>query len=119
MQEYYHLAEGVSEDETSLIFYNVACKVIKDTFKHARCISVASYYTQVNLLLFCTQVLRLLFFTLTCKCNSLLHAGVEARDEAHPDPRDLSNQGAAPSGARRLVGEGSEVLGLDLRLLGV
>jgi hypothetical protein len=45
MQEYYRLAEGVSEDEASLVFNNVACKVIKDAFKHARCISVASYYT--------------------------------------------------------------------------
>jgi hypothetical protein len=74
---------------------------------HARCISVSSYYTQVNLLLFCRQVLKLLFFTLTCKCNSLLHAGVEVGDEAHPGPRDLSDQGAAPLGAHRLVGEGS------------
>jgi hypothetical protein len=48
------LAEGVSEDEASLIFNNVARKVIKDAFKHARCIFVASYYTHVNLLLFYT-----------------------------------------------------------------
>jgi hypothetical protein len=54
MQEHYRLAEGVSEDKARLIFNNVACKVIKDAFKHARCISVASYYTQMNLLLFCT-----------------------------------------------------------------
>jgi hypothetical protein len=26
------------------------------------------------------------FFTLTCKYNSFLHVGVEAGDEAHPDP---------------------------------
>jgi hypothetical protein len=45
MQEQYRLAKGVSEDEASLIFNNARCKVIKDTFKHARCISVASYYT--------------------------------------------------------------------------
>jgi hypothetical protein len=38
------------------------------------------------------------FFTLTCKCNSFLHAGVEVVDEPHPGPRDLSDQGAAPSG---------------------
>jgi hypothetical protein len=37
------------------------------------------------------------FFTLTCKCNSFLHACVEAGDEAHSGPRDLSDQGAAPS----------------------
>jgi hypothetical protein len=84
MQEYYRLAIGVSKDEAILLFHNVAHKLIKDAFKHARCISVASYYTQVNLLLFCMQVLKLLFFTLTCKCNSILHAGVEAEDEAHP-----------------------------------
>jgi hypothetical protein len=62
MKEYYRLADGISEDEANLIFNNAAQKVIKDAFKHARCISVASYYTQVNLLLFCTQVLKLLIF---------------------------------------------------------
>jgi hypothetical protein len=36
------------------VFNNVARKVIKDTFKHAYCISVATYYTHVNILLFCT-----------------------------------------------------------------
>jgi hypothetical protein len=40
----------------------------------------------------------IVFFTLTCKCNSILHACVEAGDEAHPDPHDLFDQGAAPSG---------------------
>jgi hypothetical protein len=62
MKEYYRLADGISEDEANLIFNNATQKVIKDAFKHARCISVASYYTQVNLLLFCTQVLKLLIF---------------------------------------------------------
>jgi hypothetical protein len=62
IQEHYLLAEGVSENEASLVFNNVAWKVIKDAFKHARCIFVASYYTHVNLLLFCTHVLKLLFF---------------------------------------------------------
>jgi hypothetical protein len=62
MQEHYHLSDGISEDETNLIFNNAARKVIKDSFKHARCISVTSYYTQVNLLLFCTQLLKLLIF---------------------------------------------------------
>jgi hypothetical protein len=62
MQEHYRLADGVSEEEANLIFSNAAQKVIKDTFKHAYCISVASYYTQVNLLLFYTQVLKLLIF---------------------------------------------------------
>jgi hypothetical protein len=56
------LADRVSKDEASLVFNNVARKVIKDVLKHTRCISVATYYTQVNLLLFCTQVLKLLFF---------------------------------------------------------
>jgi hypothetical protein len=45
MQEYNRLADGVSEDEAKLAFNNAAWKVIKDAFKHARCISVASYYT--------------------------------------------------------------------------
>jgi hypothetical protein len=62
MQEHYRLADGVSEDEANLIFNNAARKVIKDNFKHARCIFVASYYTQVNLLPFCMQVLKLLIF---------------------------------------------------------
>jgi hypothetical protein len=62
MQEHYRLADGVSEEEANLVFNNVARKVIKDAIKHVCCTSVASYYTQVNLLLFCTQVLKLLIF---------------------------------------------------------
>jgi hypothetical protein len=62
MQEHYRLANGVNEDEANLVFNNVTWKVIKDTFKHARCISIASYYTQMNLLPFCMQVLKLLIF---------------------------------------------------------
>jgi hypothetical protein len=58
MQEYFRLVDRVSEDEASLMFNNVAWKVIKDAFRHARCISIATYYLQVNLLLFCTQVLK-------------------------------------------------------------
>jgi hypothetical protein len=42
--------------------------------------------------------LSYLFSTLTCKCNSFFHTGVEVGDEAHRGPRDLSDQGAAPSG---------------------
>jgi hypothetical protein len=34
---------------------------------------------------------------LICKCNSFLHAYTKAGDEAHPGPRELSDQGAAPS----------------------
>jgi magnesium-transporting ATPase (P-type) len=83
MQEDYRLAEGVSEDEANLVFNNAACKVIRNAFKHTRCIYVACYYTHVSILLFCTHVLRLLFFTLTCKCNFLLHVGAEVGDEAH------------------------------------
>jgi hypothetical protein len=56
------LANGVSEEEVNLVFNNATQNVIKDTFKHTRCIYVASYYMQVNLLLFCTQVLKLLIF---------------------------------------------------------
>jgi hypothetical protein len=48
-----------------------------------------------SLLHACVEVID--FFTLTCKCNSFLHACVEAVDEAHPDPRNLSDQGAALS----------------------
>jgi hypothetical protein len=44
------LADGIREDEANLVFNNVARKVIKDAFKHVCYISVASYYTQVNLL---------------------------------------------------------------------
>jgi hypothetical protein len=32
MQEHYRLAEGVSEDEASLVFNNPTCKVIKGVF---------------------------------------------------------------------------------------
>jgi magnesium-transporting ATPase (P-type) len=45
MQEHHRLADSVSEDEANLIFKNAAQKVIKDAFKHARCIYVASYNT--------------------------------------------------------------------------
>jgi hypothetical protein len=58
MQEHYRLAESVSEDEANLVFNNAAWKVIKDAFKHTHCIFIASYYTQVNLLSFCTHVLN-------------------------------------------------------------
>jgi hypothetical protein len=50
IQEYYRLADGIREDEANLVFNNAAQKVIKDAFKHARCLSIASYYTQVNLI---------------------------------------------------------------------
>jgi hypothetical protein len=46
MQEHYHLADGISEDEANLVFNNAERKVIKVTFKHAHCISIASYYTE-------------------------------------------------------------------------
>jgi hypothetical protein len=62
MHEHHRLTDGVSEDEASLVFNNATFKVIKDAFKHDRCISVATYYTHVNLLFFCMQVLKLLFF---------------------------------------------------------
>jgi hypothetical protein len=45
MQEHYRLADRVSEDQASLIFNNIACKVIKDAFKHTCCIFVTTYYT--------------------------------------------------------------------------
>jgi hypothetical protein len=62
MQEHYRLADGISEDKANLIFNNATQKVIKDAFKNARYISVATYYMQVNLLPFYTQVLKLLIF---------------------------------------------------------
>jgi hypothetical protein len=87
MQEHYRLADGVSEDEANLIINNATWKVIKDAFKHACCISVASYYTQVNLLpLLQADVEVIVFFTLTSKWNFFLHANVEVGDEAHPGP---------------------------------
>jgi hypothetical protein len=49
-------------DRANLVFNNATWKVIKDAFKNARWISVASYYSQVNLLPFCMQVLKLLIF---------------------------------------------------------
>jgi hypothetical protein len=62
MQEHYCLADGISEDEDNLVFNHASRKVIKDAFKHACCISIASYYTPVNLLPLRTQVLKLLIF---------------------------------------------------------
>jgi hypothetical protein len=62
MQEHYRLPDGISEDETNLVFNNAEWNVSKDAFMHAHCISVASYYTQVNLLPFCTHLLKLLIF---------------------------------------------------------
>jgi hypothetical protein len=64
-----------------------------------------------SLLRTCVEVV--VFFTLTCKCNSLLHVSVET----HPGPQDLSNEGVAPLGEHQLVGEGSEGLGLALWLM--
>jgi hypothetical protein len=45
MQEHFRLADGVSKAEASSVFINAAWKVIKEVFKNARCISVATYYT--------------------------------------------------------------------------
>jgi hypothetical protein len=61
MHEHYRLDNGISEAETNLVFNNAAWKVIKDAFKHTRCISIATYYMQV-------------------KFTSLLHACVEVID---------------------------------------
>jgi hypothetical protein len=62
MKEHYRLADSIGEDEANLIFNNATQKLIKDAFKHVCCISIASYYTHVNLLPFCMQVLKLLIF---------------------------------------------------------
>jgi hypothetical protein len=40
MQKHYHLVDEVSEAEANSVFNNDARKVIKDTFKHTRCISM-------------------------------------------------------------------------------
>jgi hypothetical protein len=50
IHEYYRLADGDSVDKANLIFNTTIWKVIKDGFKHTHFISIASYYTQVNLL---------------------------------------------------------------------
>jgi hypothetical protein len=44
VHELYRLPEGVSEDNTSLVFNNSAQKVVKDAIKHARYQSVTYYY---------------------------------------------------------------------------
>jgi hypothetical protein len=54
MQDHFHLTDGVNKAKATLVFNNVARNVIKDAFKHTRCISIATYYTHVNLILFCT-----------------------------------------------------------------
>jgi hypothetical protein len=43
VQELYHFAEHVSEDDASLVFNNSAQKVIKDAIKHARYQSITYY----------------------------------------------------------------------------
>jgi hypothetical protein len=47
MQEHFRLADEVREDKASSVFNIAAQKVIKDYFKHAYCISAATYYTHV------------------------------------------------------------------------
>jgi hypothetical protein len=37
MQEYYRLADGISDDEANLVLNNVARKVIKEALKHTCC----------------------------------------------------------------------------------
>jgi hypothetical protein len=49
----------------------------------------------------------------------VLHAGPDAGDEAHAGAWHLPDQGAAPSGASRLVGQGSGGLGLAVWVVGV
>jgi hypothetical protein len=46
IQEYYRLDDSVSMDRANHVFNNTPQKVIKDAFKHALYISVASYYSQ-------------------------------------------------------------------------
>jgi hypothetical protein len=45
MQEHYCLADSIGEDKANVVFNNATQKVIKDAFKHAHYIFVASYYT--------------------------------------------------------------------------
>jgi hypothetical protein len=56
-----------------------------------------------------TGVEVVVFFTLTCEFNSLLHASVEVGDEAHVGPHDLSDQGPAPSGSVNFLVKDPEV----------
>jgi hypothetical protein len=44
VQELCRLAEGVLEDDASLVFNNSAWKVIKDAIQHARCQSFTFHY---------------------------------------------------------------------------
>jgi hypothetical protein len=62
MQEHYRLADGITEDEANLIINNATWKVIQNAFKHVCCISVASYYTQVNLLPLLQADVEVIFF---------------------------------------------------------
>jgi hypothetical protein len=90
---------SVSEDEVNLVFNNATQKVIKDAFKHSPlhiCCRLLHAGEFTSLLHVGVEVID--FFTLICKCNSFLHVGVEARDEANTGLQDLSDQGAAPSG---------------------
>jgi hypothetical protein len=54
------LADSIGEDKANVVFNNATQKVIKDAFKDAHYIFVASYYTG--------------------EFTSLLHAGVEVID---------------------------------------
>jgi hypothetical protein len=44
VHELYRSVEGVFEDDVSLVFNNLAQKVIKDAIKHARYQSITYYY---------------------------------------------------------------------------
>jgi hypothetical protein len=103
MQEHYCLANSIGEDKANVVFNNATQKVIKDAFKHAHYIFVASYYTGefTSLLHAGVEVIDFLIWHANV---FFLHAGVEAVDEAHTSPWDLSDQGAAPSREDRLVG---------------
>jgi hypothetical protein len=39
------LVEGISEDVANIVFNKAMCKVIKDTVKHARLVSISVFYT--------------------------------------------------------------------------
>jgi hypothetical protein len=43
MEEHFHLVEGVSKVQASTMFNNATWKVIKDSIKHTRMVSIVVY----------------------------------------------------------------------------
>jgi hypothetical protein len=47
MLKHFCLADDISEEMANIVFNKVACKVIKDTAKHASLVFTTLYYSQV------------------------------------------------------------------------